>query len=270
MRKIFLLFALAVSISNVVYGQFYLQSDGSKFYFTDRNQNKVKKLGEWEMASFFHETLGFAQVQKGGKDFLLDTLGNTFPLAYKVEDLNPEIKALIVPSFYFYLDSFPSKILEHTQLETLILERDHYSDGVGMLPADIARLKNLKVLSVRNWRLDSLLTKITELKKLTCLDLISTGLSHLPIQVCELENLNSLHLAGNRILTLPPQIGKLVKLNILNLRYNGLAELPNEIRELKNLATLDVANNQFVNCPTQLSKLENLASLDFFNNPLSF
>ncbi|MEI7587488.1 hypothetical protein, partial [Runella sp.] len=67
------------------------------FYFIDKNGNEVTKLGRWKKAEQFDER-GFAKVKMEQdltlQDYLLDSLGNIYRVAYDIKDLKEEITAL--------------------------------------------------------------------------------------------------------------------------------------------------------------------------------
>lgn len=210
-----------------------------KFYFIDKNGDKVQKLGAWEKADQFADN-DFAKVEIENKDFLLDTLGNGYQVAYNLKALSPEIKALELTG------TFPVQVLAHTQLEVLILNRDYdflSNNNFTTLPVGIAKLQNLKNLQLKNYQLDSLPAQIGELKHLTSLYLINNQLTTLPARIGELKNLTYLGLSFNKLSTLPTQIGELKNLTYLDLNFNKLSSLPAQIGELKNLTFLDLRNN---------------------------
>jgi Leucine-rich repeat (LRR) protein len=248
------------------YDRFALAFKDRRFYFIDKNGDKVEKLGEWEKAEQF-EYSGFAKVKKKENekllDFLLDTLGNSYRVAYKITDLSPEIKALDLTGTK--LDSFPTEILAYTQLAVLILNETY----LKTLPTEIGKLQNLKNLQLYSCQLTSLPTQLGELKNLTELDLSSNPLTSLPTQIGELKDLTWLNLSENQLNELPIQIGELRNLASLDLRFNQLNELPIQIGELKNLASLDLSGNQFTTLPVQIGELKNLTELSLWINQLT-
>jgi len=143
-----------------------LKNDVNVFYFIDKNGDEAEKLGQWDKAEQFENT-DFAKVKKEDEDFLLDTLGNSYRVAYTLKDLKPEIKALELKNTY--LDSFPTQILTRNQLEVLILDGGSGQNNFKTLPIEIAKLSNLKVLQLNSSQLDSLPAQIGELKNLQAL-----------------------------------------------------------------------------------------------------
>ena len=67
------------------------------FYFIDKNADAVSNLGEWDRAEQFDAT-GFAKVRKKVNDihidYLIDTDGHSYRVAYDLQDLSKEITAL--------------------------------------------------------------------------------------------------------------------------------------------------------------------------------
>ncbi len=65
------------------------------FYFINKNGDEVSKLGKWSKAEQFDDR-GFAKVEDVAYDgnitrYLLDTLGNSYRVAYDLKDLSPDI-----------------------------------------------------------------------------------------------------------------------------------------------------------------------------------
>ncbi|MGF1534256.1 MAG: leucine-rich repeat domain-containing protein, partial [Bernardetiaceae bacterium] len=214
--------------------KFALAFKDEKFYFIDKNGDEIEKLGRWKKAQqFSSDGDGFARLaNEREQDFLLDTLGNTYPVAFQIEGLHSGIKALDLTGLK--LDSFPLQILEHPQLEVLILNRTY----IKKLPPTISRLQQLKNLQLQSCQLDSLPPTIGVLKNLTYLSLAANLLKNLPDQIGQLNNLHHLDLVGNDISDLPTRLGELKNLKTLYLSLNPIQTLPLPITELTNLTTL--------------------------------
>jgi uncharacterized protein YpmB len=273
-------------------GRFTLAFKNKKFYFIDKNGNRVEKLGQWDTAEQFeqYDGNGFAKVQKNQQDFLLDTMGNFYQVAYKIEDLNPKMKALDLTGVQLY--SFPTEIFKYKQLEVLILNGTRYRENnfethlnkinqlqnlkilqlaglnLGLLPSQIGGLTNLTHLGLSGNKLTTLPTSISELKSLKILELNGNQLTSLPIVISELKNLRSLGLNGNQLTDLSADIGKLINLTNLGLNSNQLISLPLEISELKNLTELDLGNNQLKDVQS-IGNLKTLTHLSLKNNQLT-
>lgn len=221
------------------YNKFALAFNNDKFYFIDKNGNKVGKLGEWDKAEQFTLGTDFAKVQKEGDSFLLDTLGSSYRVAYNLKDLNKEVLALemMVQDF----QTFPVEVLANTQLEVLNLAGNQFEN----LPAEIGNIKKLKILNLRSCLLPFLPAQIGQLDSLTNLNLNENGFTSLPKEIGKLKNLKELNLAYNPLGNLPTQFWELKNLTYLYLNGTALVSLPNEIGQLTNLQMLDLSNNQF-------------------------
>jgi len=298
-----------VSTFYFAYDRFALAFKDREFYFIDKNGDKVDKLGAWEKAEQFGEySNGFTKVGRMKEEYYLDTLGNSYRVAYALKDLSTEIKALDLTGTQ--LDSFPSEILAHSQLEILILNGNLLElNNFKTLPAEITNLDNLKYLSLSYCQLDRLPAQVEELKNLTWLMVSGNQLTALPVQIGELKNLNTLNLEENQLTILPPQIGELKNLTNLNLSENSYLDLvsvcnafkyfpkkmmmstdkftlnneasvllinipkqttlPAQIGELKNLTSLYLGDSQLTTLPTQISELKNLTYLNLDGNQLT-
>jgi Leucine-rich repeat (LRR) protein len=212
------------------------------FYFIDKEGNRVERLlGEYKEANNFDYD-GWAYVSKeDGKEYLLDTLGNTYRVAYNLSDLSPEIEALDLRNKS--QNNFPIQALQYPNLKVLMIDNSYGYKGKIAIPMQINYLRNLTFLKLQNCQIDTLPPNFLELKNLTSLDLFSNQLSTLPAQIGELKNLTELHLSENQLSTFPAQIGELKNLTKLYLSSNQLKELPTQIAELKNLKTLLLNNN---------------------------
>jgi Leucine-rich repeat (LRR) protein len=210
-----------------------ISSGKNKFYFIDKNGDEVTKLGKWDKAEQFEWETDFAAVKKDGKNYILDTLGNTYRVAYDLATMDSSVVALDLSDVQ--LDSFPTPVLQYTQLQVLILNHfyNRKRKSLRTLPSEIAKLKNLKTLQLTYCNLDSLPIQIGELKNLTTLDLVGNKLQSLPIQIGELKNLTELYLRDNKLQSLPVQIGKLKNLIALYLIFNPIPKEEQEkIRKL--------------------------------------
>ncbi|MCB9291554.1 MAG: leucine-rich repeat domain-containing protein [Lewinellaceae bacterium] len=247
-------------------GRFALALGGKnsdpKFYFIDKNGDKVKKLGEWDSAEQFEYT-GFARVKKKDQLYLIDTAGLEYPLATEVEQLAEGITALDLRNRK--LDSIPPAIFKHQSLKVLLLSENQISE----LPAQIGQLANLTSLNLYYNQLSELPAQIGQLDNLTSLDLSFNQLSDLPPQIGQLANLTELSLYNNQLSELPAQIGQLTNLTELSLSLNQLSELPPQIGQLDNLTSLDLFDNQLSKLPAQIGQLTNLTKLSLYNNQLN-
>ncbi len=245
--------------------RFALAFKDDNFYFIDKNGDEVTKLGTWEKAEQFEWT-DFANVksEENGKlvNYLLDTIGNTYLVAYDVKDLTENVTALDLSDKK--LSTIPGTVFHNAQLKILLL----HSNQLDSLPEQIRELKNLTSLNLSYNKLNNLPEQIGELKNLTELNLSGNPLNSLPEQTTELKNLTSLSLHDSQLNSLPEQIRELKNLTNLYVGFNQLGSLPEQIGELKNLATLYLSNNKLNSLPEQIGELKNLTSLDLSGNRL--
>jgi len=267
-------------------GKFALAYNNGEFYFIDKNGDAVEKLGKWKSAGQFDDR-GFAKVNNWEENnFLLDTMGNFYRIAYTIEDLNSEVTALDFNEKE--LDSIPSEVFKNTQLKLLFLSGNsikYLSPQIGELtnlislemsgneltsiPSEFGKLTNLITLDLGGNELTSIPPEIGELTNLTSLNLYNNNLTHLPSQIGELKNLTFLSIGNNLLTTLPSDIGKLSNLTFLNLEYNNLVSLPMEIGNWVHLTYLRLEYNRLTALPAEIGNLTNLSSLRLGYNQLS-
>jgi Leucine-rich repeat (LRR) protein len=282
----------------------------SSYHFIDAEGKKIDKMREWENADrikFYLHTI-LAKVIKNNEDYFLDTLGNSYKIAYSVFKITDSITALqlegiesrFLPKAKNYqlikilplndknikklsknIGSFKSLMifsLSENQLTSLPKEIGDLKNLIWLnlsmnqltsLPEEIGDLKNLTFLDLSSNELISLPKGIAKLKNLTTLDLHDNQLTNLPAQIGELKNLTTLDLYDNQLTNLPIQIGELKNLTTLNLERNQLTSLPAQIEELKNLTELDLYNNQLTSLPAKIGELKNLTKLDLNHNQLT-
>ena len=199
------------------------------FYFIDKAGNEFQKLGRWRKAEQF-DYKGFAKVvDEKGMNYLLDSGGRTYRVAYRLEDLDAAITALDLRRSK--LNAFPKAILKHPQLNVLLLDGEYYKkeNSFTYLSTGIQHLINLSVLSLQYCQIQSLPLEIGQLSNLTSLDLRGNELTSLPTEIGQLSNLNTLYLQNNQLTSLPPEVRQLTNLVKLNLEGNELTSLPTEI-----------------------------------------
>ncbi|MEM1215142.1 MAG: leucine-rich repeat domain-containing protein [Bacteroidota bacterium] len=235
------------------------------FYFIDKNGDEVERLGQWEKAEQFDYS-GYAKVQQAGDDFLLDTLGNRYSVAYSLAALDGEKTALDLRGVK--LDAFPRRILDYSQLEILLL--GDYNNRIDIiLPEDIDQLVRLKHLRLRYCRLTQLPASIGQLTQSNRLDLWGNQLTQLPAGIGQLTQLEELTLRENQLTQLPASIGQLTQLEELDLWGNQLTQLPASIGQLTQLNVLSLGENQLTQLPESIGQLIQLNALDIISNQLT-
>ena len=270
---------IALRKANKLVSAFYFYDDrfallfGSKqqkFYFIDKEGNKVDRLGNWDKALQFED--GFAKVATKfydvyGSDtfttFLLDTLGNSYPMAFDYKDIDSSITALDLRNMN--LEEIPPHVFTKSHLQVLLLNRNKQQK----LPAQLANLSNLIMLDVSNNELSNLPPQIGRLQKLNRLYANHNNLTGIPDEIGRLNALTELSLGANEIDKLPPQLGELTNLTYLSLKKNALKNLPEQISNLKLLKRLDLSVNEFEALPPEIGSLENLTTLVIGYNRLS-
>ncbi|MFN0036897.1 MAG: leucine-rich repeat domain-containing protein [Saprospiraceae bacterium] len=271
-------------------GRFGLAYAGGSYGFIDKNLNTKIAFRYTEALPFDHT--GFAWVKgwddndEKQLDFLIDTLGNEYPLASDVEELNETTTALDLRNRN--IDTLSSVVFRNPQLKVLLLGENKLMqlprelgnlknliflglsrNKLEQLPRELGNLENLKSLQVSENRLKELPPELWDLKNLISLDLRYNQLTHLPQAVGNLQNLTSLDLSSNKLAQLPPEVGELKNLTSLDLSFNQLTQLPPALGNLKNLTSLRLGGNRLTQLPPALGNLKNLTSLDLGSNQLT-
>jgi Leucine-rich repeat (LRR) protein len=253
------------NLSDALYfyeGRFALAFSNNKYYFIDKNGDKVEKLRDWDKAEKFEET-GFAKVKiaepgevKSYMDFILDTSGHYYKSIYNINDIARKFTAVSLS--HKKLDSLPTRIFTNQDIQVLILNDNNLFDFSGL----IGNLKKLTTLNLYKNNLQGLPNEIEELKELKELNLGRNKLMELPKGIRKLENLEKLNLEFNYLDSFPKEIANLKKLTELNLSSNNLTKLPREIEELGYLKSLDISYNDLNILPSEIVKLKYLTELN--------
>ncbi len=223
--------------------RFGLAYENGQYGFIDKNL-KTKIDFKYMEAMPFDYT-GFAWVKRLDDnrkqiEFVIDTLGKEYPLAYDITEMKETTLALDLRNRD--LDSLPQDVFRHTQLKILMLA----GNQLKQLPPEIGNLKNLIFLGLSRNQLEQL-----------------------PSELGDLENLRALQVFSNQLIQLPPELGKLQNLISLHLFNNQLTQLPAEIGNIKNLTLLELGRNQLRQLPPDLGNLKNLKTLYLIGNPLN-
>ena len=118
----------------------------SGFYFIDKNGDESMKGKSFPIALPFNESIGFAKVKQNESDnfySLLDTLGNVYPLATKLEHLKDTITALDLSNNGIV--ELPSSLYQNIHLKILLL----CDNKITTLNSDIKAMSNLILLNLK-------------------------------------------------------------------------------------------------------------------------
>lgn len=241
-----------------------------KYFFVNKADKRIKKLGEWKTAMRFDENYYALVKNQKGTRYYLDTLGNTYRVAFSPQELSPDITALDLSDYEKYKRA--QTIFNQPQLKILIFG----VGGMPFLPKEIGKLSNLEVLQVyfskfiryaaglknipqmlRALNIDGYFEYIpVEIEQLTQLEHLNIwypfDFMGFPIKaenLTKLHRLKSLELIGSYEEILP-QIGRLTQLRCLRLTGH-YTKIPPELSQLTQLETLHLQGN-FTQIPTQL------------------
>ncbi len=163
------------------------------------------------------------------------------------------------------LKTFPPVIFKLSQLERLYI---YQNENFIEIPAEIKKLRNLKVLQCCINRLKEIPSEIGQLTSLIELDLMGNHLQNFPIEIKQLSRLTKLYLAAIKLNNIPFEIGQLTNLEELDLSVNPLNKFPESLYSLSNLHTLDLSQTGLTEIPSTINKLSSLKNLRLDNNKL--
>ncbi|MFT3705255.1 MAG: TIR domain-containing protein [Agriterribacter sp.] len=269
--------------------RFALSNGLMGYFFSDKNGDRVEKLGEWAEAEQFNYT-GYARVRKlNGRlataadkedvfvtnlaDYIVDTTGTFYPSAYHPKDMDSNTLALDLSDQH--LGVLTPSVFSNPRLEILLMP----NNKLTALPKDIAKLTHLKKLDLSENKLPELPEALGTLPALEILDLRGNDLTSLPKDIGQLQHLKELHvfvtvngayLSGIRhnidfspqyLTVVPKEIGLLQHLTSLDLPISAHAVLPPEIGKLKQLQQLILYADSAATMPKEVWELKNLTWL---------
>lgn len=184
----------AEAVLNKIYfyqDRFGLAYEQGKYGFIDKSLRTRISFRYYEAMPFDYTGFAWAKRLEDGQkqlQFVIDTLGNEYPLAYDVADLTDSTTALDLRNRD--LDALPTEVFRHSQLKILMLA----GNQLNTLPPEIGNLKGLIFLGLSRNQLTQLPPEIGVLENLQTLQVFENQLSQLPIQLGALKNLKVLSL----------------------------------------------------------------------------
>ena len=196
------------------------QADDGSFHFIDRATKIHEHLGSWDEAMEFNR-LGYARVVMDNKKYLLNPDGKRFPLAESIQELNDS--TLAYDNRQFPLDSFPEELLEHPQLQVILLNGiPQRVNQIGSIPVALTGFDSLHTLSLQYCNLKTLPVELFQMQSLRYLDLEQNQLRALPSEGVNLDSLELLNLNHNLLTHVPSEFFVSNDQMLLSLWFNPL------------------------------------------------
>ena len=211
-----------------------------------RNYSEAIALGDKAFKAEYFDETGFTKVKRDGVDYLLDTLGNEYRVAYTIKDLLKYPSMVALDTRGTKLDSFPTAILNHKTLEVLILNGGYhpYENNFDIIPDAINQLP-LKSLQLHYCGIDSL--PMLSLNSLQSLYLSKNNLINIDgLKGANLQNLQYLELSYNKLTNIDAlKDANLQSLQILDLSFNDNLINIDALKgaNLQNLQYLELSGN---------------------------
>lgn len=242
-------------------GKFALAHNGHYYGFIDKEGQAHIPFKYTQAKPFNYQ--GYAEVEASSKKYLIDTLGEEFLLATKVNQLSSKTKAADLSGQG--LKEFPEELLAVEGLVYLNLS----SNQISHLPDSISNLSKLRYLDLSFNNIKQLPYSITTLNKLKVLLASHNKFHKIPNKIGDLESLIRVDFAMNNIREVPESIGQLRKLEILKLDNNKIVKIPGSFKKLKSLTRIDLNFNQLDHFPLSFLDLISLKKLDLTANKLT-
>lgn len=156
--------------------------------------------------------------------------------------------------------------------ELQFLEKIHIAVGheTVVLPQSLAKLKNLKAITLQECKLTAFPLVLTKIPQLEVLELSANQLSESLNNECYWAKLKTLNLNNNNYTKIPDWVYQHRNLENLFFYNNKLNKLDDRIVELAQLGNLQIANNQLKELTKKILELPKLKLFNWFNNPLGW
>lgn len=161
---------------------------------------------------------------------------------------------------------FPEEI--YTLADTLEI-LDLSGNAISTLPAEISRLKNMKVIFFGSNNFTEFPKELAACEKLSMIGFKSNKITHIPADAFP-KHLRWLILTDNQIKEIPASIGSCIKLQKCALAGNQLQTLPVEMKNCVNLELLRISANKITKLPEWLLTLPRLSWIAYSGNPCSY
>lgn len=129
------------------------------------------------------------------------------------------------------LISVPASFGQLTNLQDLSLYNNRgINKEVFKCPEELRQLMNLRILDLRNLRLNRIPETVFEMQNVCVLRLAGNNLTEVPNQIMNMKNLSDLDISGNEIQVFPEIVGDLPNLNSLTFDEHLFDSLPDSIK----------------------------------------
>jgi len=153
---------------------------------------------------------------------------------------------------------------EYYKVEHLVITGSF--ENLYVLPPQIFKFKNLRMLEITNQSIRRIDADISKLTKLGLISIyLCEKLEELPKEIANLPSLGTLHISGSyNLKDFSFLAGS--DLRVLSLIQCGLFDLPKEVQSMPNLTSLNLDGNVITNISANLCKLNKLETLNLSSN----
>lgn len=161
-----------------------------------------------------------------------------------------------------FATSIPEALEEPEKVYKLRLRNSKTS----VLPPEIGKLINLRVLDISGSRIKSIPPEIENCTHLKSIIANASQLSEIPSTIGNLKKLRNVNFGYCKIKELPEEFGNLESLWSLSLGSNQLSDLPESFSNLKNLQKFSIDKNNFEEFPNEVLSFECVGNLWMHGN----